>query len=121
MNARSPLWKAVPPNWLIRSSPTRGSLALLKEATSAFLFNSRVGVQFTKAHPALRAAFAYSSEDESDPDEIRLRKISAPACLRRRATSSVSTASGFTPFRWGARSPLEIPGETRTRDFGSSR
>src|SRR5208283_1142797 len=83
-------------------------------------FSKSEGVQFTKAHPASRAASAYSSDEPSDPDDIRLTSMSAPDPLRWSATFSRVVVDSLLAERWGGTSRLDNPGPTSTPDSAIS-
>ena len=72
----SHLWNAVPPNWLVKSSPTTISFLSLKVVMNDSLVAILVGVALIKLEPISTDISAYFSDLLWRPHEIKLITIS---------------------------------------------
>src|SRR5687767_13826374 len=91
-----PLWNAVPPNWLSRSSPASTSLLDANFFASAALVAIFAGVALTNEARAASATLAYSSDVLSMPDEIRFRTTCAPDFFNSFENSAGEALAGLS-------------------------
>src|SRR5690606_25672343 len=95
-----PLWNAVPPNWLSKSSPASTSLLTANFFARAGLVATLAGVALTNDARIASADFAYSNDVLSIPDEMRFKTTCAPDFFSAFVNSSADVLIGLAnlPF-----------------------